>query len=92
MTAGQKENTELGLVHSQALQEQLHPLVNPQGLLAVRVYFLYQNGEQVTAGALSLSTDPGATVYLDQQIRARLLGTIVPTHRGRSMIPLHKKS
>lgn len=74
----------------QALREQLHPLINDKGVIAVQVAFLYEGDQQLLGGSLNLATSPGAGAVLDQIVQARASGAL-PTDFKASFIHLQQK-
>lgn len=77
---------------SQAMQEQLHPLLNDKGIVAARVVFLYEADGQMLGGAIDLQLHPGAGEFLEALLRQRLAGQLQPVHQVRRVHQQHKKS
>jgi hypothetical protein len=77
---------------AQGVQDALHPIVNDRGLVAARVYFLYEADGGMQGGAVTLQLGAGATTILDELIKQRIAGAIEPSVHGRRIIPVMRKS
>lgn len=77
---------------TQAIREQLAPLLGDKNMVAGRVLFLYEADGQMLAGSIALQLDAGAGDFLEELIRQRYAGELGTAHKVTRVHQQPKKS